>query len=151
MLKNKHGYFVDEAGNLIHRKVCREAHGSFNGLWHVHHIDGQKLNNDPSNLIALHPAVHWEVHSRGIVTREGCVDLLNRFLELEGEKRRIESQLRREFGTWSPRQMRVEGKKAAKRRKKKAKSKKKRKAAKERFEAQVRLIKRAKPKLVGRD
>ncbi len=57
------GYVYDRYGKLVHRKVCRQAHGPFPRDWVVHHIDGIKSNNEPENLIALPRHLHDSLHS----------------------------------------------------------------------------------------
>lgn len=56
------GYAVYPDGEFVHRRVCREHWGKFPSNWHVHHIDHSKLNNAPSNLIALPKELHKKVH-----------------------------------------------------------------------------------------
>lgn len=51
---------------LVHRKICRLAHGPFPMHWDVHHIDGNKLHNRPENLIALPRGVYEKVHQMGV-------------------------------------------------------------------------------------
>jgi hypothetical protein len=46
----------------IHR-ACWEAHYPLHPGFHVHHIDGNTLNNDMSNLAALAPGIHRQVHA----------------------------------------------------------------------------------------
>ena len=46
----------------LHREICRKAHGDFPDDWDVHHIDGNRLNNHPSNLVALSKSDHRKKH-----------------------------------------------------------------------------------------
>lgn len=57
------GYEFDQRGKLIHRQVCREAHGPFPKDWVVHHVDANKKNNTPVNLIALPRRLHDRLHT----------------------------------------------------------------------------------------
>lgn len=61
-LKKRWGYFVTKNGRLLHRVICRQVHGPIPHKWVVHHIDGQKLNNHPSNLIAIPDELHCTIH-----------------------------------------------------------------------------------------
>lgn len=56
------GYEVDKWGNLVHRAVCKAHWGPFPKDWVVHHIDENKKNNTPENLIALPAQIHNKVH-----------------------------------------------------------------------------------------
>lgn len=47
----------------LHEEIYRDHHGDPPEGWHVHHADGDHLNNDPTNLIALDPAHHQERHA----------------------------------------------------------------------------------------
>jgi hypothetical protein len=47
------GYEITKTGKLVHRQVCWKANGPFPRNWVVHHVDHDKKNNDPSNLVAL--------------------------------------------------------------------------------------------------
>ena len=49
---------------LIHREVWFKANPDGNRGWHVHHIDGNKLNNELRNLILLRPSSHHALHRR---------------------------------------------------------------------------------------
>lgn len=63
---------------LVHRSVYFSANPSGTRLWHVHHIDGNKTNNDIANLILLKPVIHnllhknwrmWELPTRSEILR----------------------------------------------------------------------------------
>lgn len=56
------GYLVDSSGRLVHRTICRAAWGWFPHPWVVHHVDGNKRNNEPVNLIAMPRQVHDNMH-----------------------------------------------------------------------------------------
>ncbi len=57
------GYVLNEQGKLVHRVVCRQAHGPFPSNWVVHHIDENKSNNVPENLIAMPRRFHDKIHT----------------------------------------------------------------------------------------
>lgn len=65
-------YYKDENGylrntytkRLQHRENYFALNPGGNRSWHVHHIDGKKLNNHTDNLILLRPEVHAELHNR---------------------------------------------------------------------------------------
>jgi hypothetical protein len=50
---------------LLHRAVWAAAHGPVSDGVHVHHIDGDRGNNDLANLIALDKHDHISEHKRG--------------------------------------------------------------------------------------
>jgi hypothetical protein len=56
------GYWQTKAGRPWHRVVYRRAYGPIPPGWDVHHIDGNKVNNDPDNLIAIPRKLHMEIH-----------------------------------------------------------------------------------------
>jgi len=43
-------------------QLCGEQRKRWNGDLHVHHIDEDKLNNHPHNLISLCPSCHHPLH-----------------------------------------------------------------------------------------
>jgi hypothetical protein len=50
-----------------YRKIYEEHYGpiptdSSNRTYDIHHIDGNRQNNDPSNLIALSVQAHYDIH-----------------------------------------------------------------------------------------
>lgn len=47
-----------------HRLVETAVHGCIKYGYAVHHKDFNKLNNDPSNLVAMHYNAHWKLHSK---------------------------------------------------------------------------------------
>lgn len=47
----------------VHRVVWEEAHGPLPPRWHVHHINGDTLDNRLENLIALSPRDHNRIHA----------------------------------------------------------------------------------------
>ncbi len=59
------GYLRNNAtGRMQHVEVWERHHGRRlpSGL-QVHHIDGDKRNNDPDNLLAVDPLTHKRIHS----------------------------------------------------------------------------------------
>lgn len=61
-LKNRDGSTVDE-----HRRIAGVEKMGFNTV--VHHIDGNKLNNNPSNLQVMSRSEHCKIHGFGITVR----------------------------------------------------------------------------------
>jgi len=59
---NESGYEVSGKGLLIHRNAYYERFGKIPKGWHIHHIDEDKLNNKPENLIALPGELHFALH-----------------------------------------------------------------------------------------
>jgi len=49
--------------NNPYRKIYREHYGEIPAGYHIHHIDGNALNNDPKNLIAVTPEEHAKLHN----------------------------------------------------------------------------------------
>lgn len=47
----------------LHRDIYVDTHGVIPGGWHVHHVDHNPDNNDPSNLAAISPVEHAEHHA----------------------------------------------------------------------------------------
>lgn len=64
------GYLTEPDGNggriFQHRLVMQQALGlpSLPESWHVHHIDGNPLNNDLDNLALVTPTAHKELHRK---------------------------------------------------------------------------------------
>ena len=64
--------FIDDEGyrrfcdsnRLVHRWVVKNSGQPLNFYHHVHHIDGNKLNNDISNLQVVTPEEHERIHER---------------------------------------------------------------------------------------
>ncbi len=64
---NKSGYkvFTDRAGKTqsVHKRVCeKKMGGEVKKGYEVHHKDGNKGNNRPSNLVALKKSSHKKEH-----------------------------------------------------------------------------------------
>lgn len=59
------GYYRCTAGDrhFLHRRVYEDAHGSIPDGWDIHHIDHDKANNDPANLVALTKDAHTRLHA----------------------------------------------------------------------------------------
>jgi ATP/maltotriose-dependent transcriptional regulator MalT len=57
-------YFSSAGGRRLHRAIWEERNGPIPGGFHVHHVDGNPLNNDISNLALLeereHQREHWD-------------------------------------------------------------------------------------------
>lgn len=97
-------FYVDDSGylrnkancKLVHRMVCRAAHGPFNVNWHVHHIDGNKQNNRPENLIAIPHQLHNKIHEvwprHCLPKRSEILSMLKNLKACKGLKRKARKQ-----------------------------------------------------------
>ncbi len=77
-LKDRRGYlFCAETGKPLHRLIYYAAHPKVNRKWHIHHINGDKKDNDILNLIAIPCEVHVRLHKNwpmwGLPAREELV------------------------------------------------------------------------------
>jgi len=66
--KNESGYkiFTDSCGitHSVHRRVVeKKMGGKVRKGYEVHHIDGNKNNNRPSNLTAIRKEYHKKLHN----------------------------------------------------------------------------------------
>lgn len=82
---NKGGYKVCPEGP-IHVVVYKKIYGKPPSGWHIHHIDCNKLNNTPDNLIALPKEVHVFIHkeikrTKRIITRSEFQFYIDQFNE----------------------------------------------------------------------
>lgn len=49
-------------GKLLHRLIYEEVYGPIPKGYTIHHIDGDKTNNNPSNLMLLTKSNHHKLH-----------------------------------------------------------------------------------------
>ena len=52
-------------GKLLHRLIYEEVYGSIPKGYSIHHLDMDKTNNNPGNLVALSKSHHHSIHNRG--------------------------------------------------------------------------------------
>ena len=52
-------------GKLLHRLIYEEVYGSIPKGYSIHHLDMDKTNNNPGNLVALSKSNHHSIHNRG--------------------------------------------------------------------------------------
>ena len=52
-------------GKLLHRLIYEEVFGPIPKGYAIHHIDGDKTNNNPSNLMLLTKSNHHSLHMKG--------------------------------------------------------------------------------------
>jgi len=62
-IKN-HRYFTDNKGNRLHRDIWILHHGEIPNGYHIHHKDGNRLNNSLENFCCLTPKEHFLSHSK---------------------------------------------------------------------------------------
>lgn len=52
-------------GKLLHRLIYEEVYGPIPKGYAIHHIDGDKTNNNPGNLMLLSKSNHHKLHMKG--------------------------------------------------------------------------------------
>lgn len=52
-------------GKLLHRLVYEDHYGTIPTGFHIHHLDNDKNNNAPENLILLSKSHHHSLHMKG--------------------------------------------------------------------------------------
>jgi len=58
---------------MSYKKTYIKAYGEIPQGYEVHHVDWDRANNDPSNLIALPKAIHKIIHHHiGYANRDEC-------------------------------------------------------------------------------
>ena len=73
-------------GKLLHRLIYEEVYGSIPKGYAIHHIDGDKTNNSPGNLMLLSKSNHHKLHmnktnhprwDNGLIDKAGGVNFLS--------------------------------------------------------------------------
>ena len=73
-------------GKLLHRLIYEEVFGSIPKGYAIHHIDGDKTNNNPGNLMLLSKSNHHKLHmnktnhprwDNGLIDKAGGVNFLS--------------------------------------------------------------------------
>lgn len=60
---DKTGYYLNSTTHTrLHRAVYEYCNGSIPDGYHVHHVDHNRMNNEPENLIALSADDHRKLH-----------------------------------------------------------------------------------------
>jgi hypothetical protein len=68
---HKTGYYVITSykegnhGKLLHRLIWEDINSPIPEGYHIHHIDGNKINNDLSNLKLIEISEHLSLHAIG--------------------------------------------------------------------------------------
>ena len=57
------GNYFQRNGKRLHRTVCEFFNGEIPAGYHVHHIDGDRTNNEPDNLMPMRDAQHIHIHA----------------------------------------------------------------------------------------
>lgn len=67
--QRKDGYYQISSGihqgKLLHRLIYEEHYGSIPSGYSIHHLDMDKKNNAPNNLVALSKSHHHSLHMNG--------------------------------------------------------------------------------------
>ena len=91
-------------GNLHHkyRKVFTDNFGDIPLGFHVHHLDGDRNNNTPDNLIAVSPELHYEIHSMQWERYNSKKDYYSaRYLKIELDNPRPLKHPTRKYAKWN--------------------------------------------------
>ena len=73
-------------GKLLHRLIYEEVYGSIPKGYAIHHIDGDKTNNNPGNLMLLSKSNHHSLHmnktnhprwNHGRIDEAGGIDFIS--------------------------------------------------------------------------
>ena len=62
--------YIRISGEMAHRRVWRKHHGPVSVGFFIHHIDGDKTNNEIANLALVDALTHKRIHS-GCELRDG--------------------------------------------------------------------------------
>ena len=109
--KRKDGYYQisrgANQGKLLHRLIYEECFGSIPEGFCIHHIDNDKENNSPNNLMLLSKSNHHKLHmngsnhprwDNGLIDEYGGIG----FLSAEKNKGRTMSSIAEEIGYTQP-------------------------------------------------
>ena len=109
--KRKDGYYQISSGihqgKLLHRLIYEANYGAIPEGFICHHIDGNKENNDPSNLMLLSKSNHHHLHMNGTNHPRwdnGIIDSYGglMFLSAEKNKGRTMTSVAEEIGYTQP-------------------------------------------------
>lgn len=90
-------------GQLLHRLIYEDTYGPIPKGFQIHHIDGNKENNNPTNLMILTKSHHHKLHMKGTNHprwNNGRIDKAGglTFLSAEKNKGRTMSSIAEELG-----------------------------------------------------
>lgn len=60
----------------LHQAVYEKNFGEIHKGFHVHHVDKNKTNNNPENLVLINSNEHLSMHHKGVKEREGFMQEL---------------------------------------------------------------------------
>lgn len=87
---NENGYLQHKKYGLLHRHVYELHFGKLKPNYIVHHIDGDKVNNDLTNLIAMPAHCHDLLHQaqrerKSDFDRDECTFFIKKYLDKVNE------------------------------------------------------------------
>lgn len=82
---------ANKAGKVyVHRFIASDFYGiELTSDMHVHHIDHDKLNNEPSNLAILTASEHGKEHNKCNYITIKCKECLSEFTIIESHKSQV--------------------------------------------------------------
>lgn len=78
-------YYTRSGGQSLHRAVWEFANGAIPDGWHIHHKDGNFLNNQLDNLECIPKAEHFEHHREDITARSKTKEHLGHLNFIRGK------------------------------------------------------------------